>query len=128
MIGTKKFRPYFTAPELLELISALKESPTPARMNLIRYLETFSIKIERGVMEPSHVIEGTKSEKTIQAMGFAEIPADLAEKISPVQLYDKWKSNPTECSPAELEKVIQYRWENGLMTESESADYINSLY
>lgn len=123
-IGTQKFRPYFSPPELLELISALREHPTPARMNLIHYLDTFAMKIERGTMQPQHVFKGTVKEQLVAAMGLGDIPPPSG--LSDSQINEKWEASPNSCSPLELQKVLHYRFLNNLMTPEEEKMYMTN--
>lgn len=120
-IGTQKFRPYFTANELLEVITALKEKPTSARIALARYLDGFALKIERGTMEPQHILKGSVKQQFTQSLGL-DTPAPT--KIPSKQVYDKWTENPAQCSPAELMEVQMYRFHNDLMTGAEEAEYL----
>lgn len=123
-IGTKKYRPYFSSDEMIEIIHALKENPNAGRLALIRYLEGFNIKIERGIMQPSHELIGTKNQQLAQSLGF---DGNKLDNPDPKSLYQKWQNDPTTVSPEEIKMILQYRWENNLMTDKESADYENQL-
>lgn len=121
--NNQKFRPYFTPSELLEIISALKEQNK--NRNLIRYLEGFAIKIERGVLEPQLTLNPAPSIE--QKLGFHEDHSNdsLGNLLAKKKLasYSKWKLFPASCSPNELAQAKMYRYENDLMDSQEEFEY-----
>lgn len=124
---TKKYRPYFSSEELSEIISALKESPTISRIALIRYLETFAIKINSGLYQSNLTLAPTLEQK----LGFKETPSDELNpaRQSSVRLaaYLKWAKDPSSCTPIELIRSNEYRYENGIMSESEEHEFETKL-
>jgi hypothetical protein len=120
MRGAQKYRPYFTAPELSEIIASLKESPTPNRLAISRYLESFNLKITHGVISPSHTLEPSIEQK----LGFA--PATQTAEFSDVDLFNIWRCDPTLLKPYEIAKVLDYRYRNNLMTTEEEKAYETS--
>lgn len=121
-VGAQKFRPYFTAQELMEIIVCLKERPTPARLALVTYLDNFAMKIDRGTILPQHTIKGTINEQLVVAMGLSDVPA--MGKESDGDVYKRWLANPNSCSPVEIQRVMMYRFQNDLMSEDEESMYL----
>ena len=116
MKGAQKYRPYFTAPELSEIIASLKENPTPNRLAISRYLESFNLKITHGVISPSHTLEPTIEQK----LGFASpTPAGMTD----YELFVQWKNNPNSLNARELSIILDYRYRSNLMTSEEEKAY-----
>jgi len=113
--GAQKYRPYFTAPELSEIIASLKEKPTPNRLAISRYLESFNLKITHGVISPSHTLEPSIEQK----LGFASTVRELSDE----ELYQNWKASPTLLNPSEIARVLDYRYRSNLMTPEEEKAY-----
>jgi hypothetical protein len=129
---TQKFRPYFSAPELLEIISALKQSPTPNRLPIIQYLETFNIKIERGIVDSALTLQPPSLTLAQKIAGETTSTTDAHpgpenNEITKLTAYRLWLSSPTSCSPKQLSLVNTYRFENDLMSSAEEEEYIASL-
>jgi hypothetical protein len=121
MKGDQKFRPYFTAPELLEIITALKEKPSPARLAISRYLESYSLKITHGIVSPSHTMEPSIEQK----LGFSEA-SNGSQSFTDKACYDLWSKDPSGCTPRMIQQAVDYRYRNNLMTTEEEKDYENS--
>lgn len=117
-----KYRPYFTGEELGEIIHALKSSPSPKRQGIIKYLETFAVKIEHGIVAPSLVLESSLEEKLELSP-----PTGLSYQERRQLAYTKWTVNPTSCTPAEILLSQSFRYEEGLMSTEESASFEQSL-
>lgn len=120
--GEQKFRPYFTAAELLLIIRTLKSAPAPA-LGLIRYLETFSIKIERGVVAPQITLQ----ESLESRLGLSTVPAPAE---STFDLVNVWQFRPDlrpSFTPAQLETIQAHRYERGLMSPEEESEYEKSI-
>lgn len=125
-MSTEKFRPYFSAAELTAVISALKFQAVPANRNLIRYLETFAIKIERGVVVPASTLAPTIEQK----LGFAPAENNSIPEESLPALCTSYEMFPAErirFSPRQLEAIQSYRFANDRMTEKEEREYVQSL-
>jgi hypothetical protein len=128
MNAEQKFRPYFTASELSYLIDSCKLR-TPINQSLLRYLEGFAIKIERGVSSPAYI---SNPPATIdQRLGFSP-PTVLEPTIHPAQLpamNQLYENSVDRCklSPAQIEAVQVYRYTNDLMEPAEEMEYEISL-
>lgn len=123
-----KYRPYFTSEEMLEIISALKQSPSPPRLKIIQYLESFNLKITHGIIEPSHINKPSLAE----SLGFSDSSTPIPiRQISPDErreiAYHKWLHKPTQCTPAELKDVNEYRYANHLLTPEEQTAFEASV-
>jgi hypothetical protein len=128
----KKYRPYFTLPELHEIITALKSQPTPNRMTLIKYLEKYCLEITHSVREESYT---ANPRKTLSQRLELDDPSDIPT-ISiipqPIQItgeaaYQKQLINPLHCTPKEIEAAMEYRYLNDLMSPDEEKQYEHSL-
>lgn len=114
-----KYRPYFSADELQELILSLKESPNPRRLQLIQYLESFRLKIEHGVISA----QMTLAPSMIDRLELAASGGTDAMSVASEKLYNQWKLAPATLTPSQISDVLQYRWENSLMTPTEQDQY-----
>mgnify|MGYP000290530684 CR=1 FL=1 len=115
---SSKFRPYFTAPELSEIIRCVKASST--NTTLLRYLETFAMKIDRGILEPQLNLAPTLEQK----LGMS--PSGTPD-YNPAELYNIWTKNPEYLTPPQLAIVHQYRWENDKMSADEEIAYSTQI-
>jgi hypothetical protein len=126
-MSNQKFRPYFTAEELTLNLQCLKTNPTLSSQtqSLVRYLETFAIKIERGITRPSIELKGTPTQQLTRAL---ELDAPQLGNINKEKgaLHAKWIAGQV-LSPKELELVHLYRYENDLMTFEEETQYEKGL-
>ena len=117
---TKKYRPYFTLPELEFLASAVRKSSLSEGelppIDLLRYLERYISDIKAGFRQENHTLKPSLEQRL-------ELEdAGHAPKTSPSVLYSAWQANATLTIP-ELEIVAEYRYLNDLMTPKEEADY-----
>lgn len=111
-----KFRPYFTVAELLEIVAALKQNPTPNRMGIIRYLEGYILKINHSQITPQHTLSPTLAQK----LGFSDEPSvDMTGEAA----YQKQLINPTHCTPKEIAAAMEYRYTHNLMSLDEVKKY-----
>lgn len=113
----QQFRPYLSAPALLEIISALKSQPSPSRMPLIRYLEGFALKISHGTIAAAHTLNPSMEEK----LGLSK-PAEI-QILTPAQCWEKWLDNPSACTPPEIESGMKWAYINDAMTPEQEALY-----
>lgn len=123
-MSNEKFRPYLTAKELTLILGALKSQSVPA-IKLIRYLETFAIKIERGVISSALTLEPTMEEK----LGLTSGDGPQAG-LDPHILYTAWLANPAgraSLSPKQIQIIREHRYLNDLMTPEEESEYELSL-
>lgn len=119
----KKYRPYFTAEELVEICACLKSNPTPKRMALVKYLERFLLDIQHSIRAPAYT--ETPRPTIGQKLGFDVIPVE--PKISGEAAYQKQLINPLRCTPHEIEAAMEYRYLNDLMSPEEEKRYEESL-
>lgn len=116
----QKYRPYFSAAELLEIIHTFKQHPTPARMGIIKYLEGYLVKINHGIITPAHVPVLT----AIQKLGFDPVLESMPTKTQIMQAaWEKVSLNPSAATPAEIELCMEYKYVHDLMTPKEMKDY-----
>lgn len=126
MPATQKWRPSLSTDEMITLIHALKthQNPRPF-LGLIKYFETFALKIRYGINEPAY----TTAESWAEKMDLDDIPKP--KKKTPEELrkeaFEKWSKTPTACNAEELNLVQTYRAENDLMSESEFEEFMNEL-
>ena len=121
-----KFRPYFTASELSEVIRCVKAGST--NMQLLIYLESFDLKIKHSVIAPAHIpapsleyrlgLESSSPSDTLSAT----INQSLINT-----LHSKFITVPDSLTPSELQIVHKYRYENDLMSPEEEARYEQSI-
>lgn len=93
---TKKYRPYFTLPELRHLVSVLIQ--TEPTSGLCRYLQRYLLDVESGFRQANHIGSGTLEQK----LGFEQEPK------------------------TKFESEQQYRYENDLMSPQEEYEYERS--
>ena len=90
---TKKYRPYFTLPELRHLVAVLVS--TEPTSSMCRYLQRYLLDVESGYRTANHIGSGTVAEK----LGFSEEPRTRHESEA------------------------QYRYDNDLMSPQEEYEY-----
>ena len=92
---TRKYRPYFTLPELRHLVSVLVQAePTSG---LCRYLSRYLLDVESGYRSPNHT--GSPS------------------------LEDKLGFSSSNNARTKHESEQQYRYDNDLMSPQEEYEY-----
>lgn len=116
----QKFRPYFTTAELTELIRCVKTSST--NQSLLAYLEAFAMKIDRGLLQSQISVQPSIE----QRLGLVQ--SIISTAPTPIELYQRWKTNPINLTPPQLAIIHQYRWENGFMDDEESARFEASMF
>ena len=121
-MSNEKFRPYLNSQELLTIISALKQlSPLP--LGLVRYLETFAIKIERGVISPAHTLQPTIEQK----LGIVDSEPTTSSIAALATNYEMFPADRHKFTPRQLEAIQNYRFLNDRMTPDEENIYVSSL-
>ena len=115
-----KYRPYFTASELGEVIRCVKLSSQ--NISLLRYLESYALKISHGVIAESITLQPTLVD-SLELDSPPDSPS-LGDKRS--KAYAKWLSSPQTCTPLEIELTHLYRFENDLMSPEEETIYLQS--
>ena len=114
-----KYRPYFTASELSEVIRCVKLSSQ--NISLLRYLESYALKISHGVITESITLQPTLADSLELD---SPSPASLESKRA--KAYAKWNQSPESCTPIEIELTHLYRFENDLMSPEEESIYLQS--
>ena len=113
-----KYRPYFTASELGEVIRCVKLSSQ--NLPLLRYLESYALKISHGVITESITLQPTLAD----SLELDSPDSSLESKRA--KAYTKWHSSPEACTPIEIELTHLYRFENDLMSPEEETIYLQS--
>lgn len=113
-----KYRPYFTASQIDELVFCLKQSSS--NVGLIRYLETFRAKISFDAVSK---VVATPRASIEDKLGFSSPNPPAATPIVKEHYYQQWLESPDSLSMRELELAHTYRYENDLMTPDEEADF-----
>ena len=120
--GEQKFRPYFSAAELTLIIRTLKEAPAPA-LGLIRYLEGFAIKIERGVISSSLTLQ--ESMESRLGLSTSVPPEQTTENL--VTLWESYPESRAKFTLPEIESIQAWRYENNRMSSEEESEYERSI-
>lgn len=120
----QKFRPYFSGVELEEIITLFKEHPSPRRMGIIRYLETFLLKINHGMINVAHETKMTN----VQKLGFDPAMESLPSKSEVMHsAWIKVTTNPSAATPREIELCMDYKYLNKLMSSEEEKEYERAM-
>ena len=127
-MSAKKYRPYFTLPELEKLSQACK-SLSPPPVNLITYLDRYILDITHGVRKENHTLLPSKAE----SLGLSDETGDpenpsLPEKSDRL-LYESYLSQAStfvNFTPAQITRVQAYRYLQGLMNPEEEFAYEQS--
>ena len=121
---TKSYRPYFTLPELREIITCLKSHPTPSRLSLVRKLGFFIAKIEHEAVSPQYISNPRPT--LAQRLELEESSSPNQELIGEAA-YQKHLSSPSSCTPKEIAASMEYMYTHGLMDQSQELAYESSL-
>lgn len=121
---TKSYRPYFTLPELQEIIACLKSHPTPSRLSLVRKLGFFIAKIEHEAVSPQYI--PTPRPTLAQRLELEESSPETQEVIAEAA-YQKHLSSPSSCTPKEIAASMEYMYVHGLMNPKQELAYESSL-
>lgn len=116
----KKYRPYFTLEELELISTELKRGGMYSLNGIIRYLDTYILGIKSGLRKENHTLKPSFEE----SLGIGAEPSSTPD---PKLLHSVWRINPGAITPAELELVQVYRYENNLMSPAEEHLYEQSL-
>lgn len=114
-----KFRPSLTAGQIEHIIHILSTAGenSPLNQSTLRALRMFSLKAQHGIVSPSHLALGRESLES--SLGFTQdAPVTTVEL-----LYRVWQTHPTTLTPAQLQQVQSYRYQNNLMSPEEEQDY-----
>lgn len=114
-----KFRPSLTAGQIEHIIHILATAGenSPLNQSCLKSLRMFSLKAQHGIVSPSHLALGRESLES--SLGFT-----TSEPVTTVELlYKVWQTHPTTLTPAQLQQVQSYRYQNNLMSPEEEQDY-----
>lgn len=117
---TKSYRPYFTLPELQEIITCLKSHPTPARLSLVRRLGFFISKIENEAVSPQYIYNPRPT--LAQILELEESTPENTEIIGEAA-YQKHLSSPNSCTPKEIAASMEYMYTHNLMSPQQEREY-----
>ena len=118
----KKYRPYFTLPELETISAHLRLGSNPPH-NLIRYVDKFISDAREGYRKESHTLNPRPTLE--ESLGFKLPSLDLESSPSsheiPIEtLMEQYKvSGFSGMSSAQILRVQQYRYENDMMSPDE---------
>lgn len=114
-----KFRPSLTAGQIEHIIHILSTAGenSPLNQSCLKALRMFSLKAQHGIVSPSHLALGRESLES--SLGFT-----TSEPVTTVELlYQVWQTHPSPLTPAQLQQVQSYRYQNNLMSPEEEQDY-----
>lgn len=91
-----KYRPYFTASELSEVIRCVKLSSQ--NISLLRYLESYALKISHGVITESITLQPTLVDSLeLDSPDSPSLDSSLESKRA--KAYAKWSKRPKLAHP-----------------------------
>lgn len=116
-----KFRPSLTAGQIEHIIHILSTAGENSSLNqsCLKSLRMFSLKAQHGIVSPSHLALGRESLES--SLGFTQ--AAPAKTTTVELLYQVWQTHPTTLTPAQLQQVQSYRYQNNLMSPEEEQEY-----
>lgn len=120
MSATKKYRPYFTLPELKTISSALKNTQSPS-LPLVRYIDKYISDIEAGLRQESFTLAPSIEQK----LGLTS-PAKSSTITDLVTLYNS-QGNFESFTPAQIKLLQEHRYLQGLMSPEEESEYERNL-
>lgn len=117
----KKYRPYFTLPELETISAHLRLGSNPPH-NLIRYIDKFISDAKEGYRKESHTLNPRPTLE--ESLGFKLPSLDLESSPSPQDsieaLMEQFKVSWFRgMSSSQIMRVQQYRYENDMMSPEE---------
>ena len=130
----KKFRPVLSASQIHTILRICKERVPMSEevMEVIAVLSPFYAKVQNeGIKAAYEIGEGRGRFESIEkklgmSVGVGINPLNQSEKnwdLIRKLAYDKYISNPTDCTTLEIEYSNQYMYDNGLMSETEEREY-----
>ena len=136
----KKFRPVLSPSQIHTILRICKERVPMSEevMEVIAVLSPFYAKVQNeGVKAAYEIGEGKRFESIEKKLGMGfdidigmnvgiEIEMNPTEKnwdLIRKLAYDKYVSNPVDCTILEIEYSNQYMYDNGLMSEAEEREY-----
>lgn len=115
---TKKYRPYFTIPEIEEIVTCLKHSPSPRRLQIAKYLESFIFQIRLGVRKENHTLAPTLIERLE-----LETPVPAPHEVSGEAAYQKWVISPKDCTAHEISVAMEWAYLNDKLTPQQEVEF-----
>jgi hypothetical protein len=125
---TKKYRPYLTLPNLEVISTSLKGSigashpgSSTETLSLIRYIDKYISDIKSGLRESNHTLAPSMEQK----LGFSSNPSQQNSLgYSLESLLETYSSTGfTLLNSAQITIILEYRYENDLMSEQEEIQY-----
>lgn len=117
----KKYRPYFTLPELESISTHLRMGSNPPH-NLIRYVDKFISDIKEGYRKESHTLHPRPTLE--ESLGFKLPSLELeSSHETPIEhLMEQYKESKFHgMSSSQIQRVQQYRYEHDLMSPDEES-------
>lgn len=125
----KKYRPYFSLPELKTILQSLKEQSNPP-IGLIRYVDKFISEIDDGFRKESHTIKTRIDIRTDLAVSLGLDSESVIDPISESEkLYHRFilaQRSFSGFSSKEIILIQKYRYENDLMDREEESIFEKS--
>lgn len=124
-MSAKKYRPYFTLPELKILQGSLSASQNLGHVGIINYLSKYITDIESGYRKENHTLKPDMLSSLTESS--PEPTQNVTDKV--LSLLSRYKASYfSGMTPAEISQVNQLRYENGLMTKDQEEEYESSLF
>ena len=118
-----KYRLSFTEQEINYLHQLVCTDPSNTTKDLQdrlhRYFKLMKAKLAIGAVSAAFIASPKKSLE--EKLGLID-PITAREAA-----YLKWQTNPTLCTPDEIQKAKTHMYENDMMTASEEEEFENSL-
>lgn len=117
----KKYRPYFTLPELETISAHLRLGSNPPH-NLIRYVDKFISEAKEGYRKESHILNPRPTLE--ESLGFnpsLDLESSSSSHEIPIEtLMEQFKVSWFRgMSSSQILRVQQYRYENDMMSPEE---------
>ena len=119
-MSTKKYRPYFTLPELVLLKDSVSNQSvsSPQHAGLYNYLYKFISDIQDGLRQANHTLKPSLAESLE-----LDPPAGDSSSIIPALLEHFNHKGFTDLSPAQIRILQEHRYINDLMSPTEERVY-----
>ena len=115
-----KYRPVLTSTQIAHVITLCKKDLSGESLSVISTLAPFMAKIENNGITPAYKTEAKSS--LFELLEYQENGLINYDAMR-FKIYQKWIDNPESCNAEELEKVLEYKYGNELMTPEELKDY-----
>lgn len=111
------FRPALNGLEVIE-IAALFKKHAPMS-DVCKKFATQEFKLTQGISDPSYI----KQESIEEQLGITT-DKSIDKATMKTLCYDKWISDSSSCTIAELAMAMEYKFDNRLMTPAEEDEYV----